>query len=579
MLGSRLLFAVLATFALFAALTEANPIARSKKKFTTGGKTKTPVSASATFCQSFRSACVKTALATKDTGKLVIKEGCQRNGGKYSTSYSFHCSADGKDITSRVLQSIGNGYSVTTTQDQVVVVTGTSIVATVSDFVTTTQEVDVTTSTTTSSYTTTTTTNVVPQTSVISTTLTTVLPFTYTSVYSTQTITSVIPTTSTGTSTITSYSIGTAPLGLANVVIAPVSNGKRVNQVDNSSFCSAFTSGCSSVCASKGSTPKHEICHAKTQNNYSLACVCANGKKETQHALRAALNQVHYTTVSPVVTSTTYISATSTQYIPTTVYSTSTATVTSVVPVTSTSVSLSTLTTVTTQTGYTGSSIPVTTASSVSTTTTSTTTTVSLSTTTTLAVALPTGVVHAIDGSTGQDYGGLSADSSSDFLTPSTNGRAVSSPIVWMAVIDPISGLYSLQDVDGSGNSFISESGHSGDDFEPGSTVYAIPELAPASDCGTAGVAAGPPEGSGPFFRAACEVYVFQFQQISDTLFNLVGQWQNPTGSATTTDTTQWFYDTGDQSEIVQLADSAASLAEHTGDSGPLVYLQFPYAS
>ena len=43
------------------------------------------------FCSSFRTACVKAALEGKDTGSVTIREGCQRNGKKYSNSYSFVC--------------------------------------------------------------------------------------------------------------------------------------------------------------------------------------------------------------------------------------------------------------------------------------------------------------------------------------------------------------------------------------------------------------------------------------------------------------------------------------------------------
>lgn len=121
-----------------------------------------------------------------------------------------------------------------------------------------------------------------------------------------------------------------------------------------------------------------------------------------------------------------------------------------------------------------------------------------------------------------------------------------SSAIVFMAVIDPASGLYQLQLTDGSGNVFVAEAGFDGDDYSADGSAYSWTYPGPPSLCGTAGVAAGPPAGSGYIFSDACETFVFGPTADAETLAEgetivLEMEWWNP--SATSANQYSWTLD------------------------------------
>ncbi|PWN86927.1 hypothetical protein FA10DRAFT_297988 [Acaromyces ingoldii] len=528
-----------------------------------------------TFCKSFISQCYKTSLSGKK-GKVHVVHSCHRNGGKYSPSYSFGCKANGVDKTKAVLNKIGGGYTVTVTQGSTVVVTGT-----VTDYSTSTQsltsEVDVTTTLDVTSSDTATVTNTATETDTETTTLTTAIPITYTS-ETTATVTTTSTSTDTVTSTTTQVLVGVDPVPIVEVAISPAV-AKRINKVAKSSFCSAFSTGCTSQCKRVSSTPKHVVCQAKDSLHYQLTCYCKNRKVETQHALAAAMNQEHIATVSTVATSTTYATVTATTVVPTTVLSTSVHTLTSTIPVTSTYTTSTTVTSTVTDTASTGTPMTVSTTVSTGTATvTASATTTSTATSTTQIVLAATGAVHAFSAADDSDQGylkSLSQYPGSDTFYYTTTDRTAAT--TFMAVQDPASGLFQLQTTDGSGNVLIAEAGFSAATFASGSAAYTWTYPGAPSLCGAAGSQGAPAAGAGSYDGNTCETYVFGPQADAETLAQgatvvLQSDWYNP--SATSPGQYYWVLDSSVQG-LYGVADPSAFYNQYH-ESYTQVNLRFP---
>lgn len=483
------------------------------------------------FCQKFVAQCYKSALEGK-TGNVQVIQACRRNGKKFSSSFSFGCRADGNDITQDVLNRIGGGLTVTSNVGPVVTVSGT--VTTVQTSAVSTILTNGTTTLTSSNVVgTVSSVNVNTALNLQTSIITTAVPVTLTSV-STQIISSTIPVVSTvATSVITTVILGVDPVPVIQVVLGPVTVAKRLNRLDNSQFCSAFSTQCSGECARVNSTPKHVVCQSTGVRAYSLTCYCRNKKVETQHALAAVAAQENIVTVSTLSTSTNFATATATSVIPTTILTTAFATVTSVVPVTNTVVSQTTLTLSGTATAVIGIPTIVATATPVTVTTARITQVSSLiASSTTQIVLAPTGAVQLVN-TDGSQRGFVSYARANNYFYFTTDRLAATN---FLAIRDPISGLYQLQLTDGTTNVFISESGLAGADVAARQDAFAWTYPGPRTLCGAAGLAAVPAAGAGSASGRPCETFVFAPGVDATTLaagttIALSSTWINPNGA------------------------------------------------
>lgn len=508
--------------------------ANAKVAPTTTAKAATTSSADSVFCKSFVKQCYKSALAGQ-TKEVSVVHSCQRNGSKHSTSYTYSCKRGKTSLTSKVLKALGDDYAAYTT---------------------------VRSSTTT-------TVAVVPAATTI---ITTEIPVT---------VTSVVPSTVTQvsyTSTSTAVYFGTDKVPVYEVVVSDKGGSRRRRGTDG--FCAAYSTACSKECTAASSKVKHSICKAKSSSKYTLACVCKNGKRQTQHALAALVEDRNTITVSTVATFTSLVTDSLATSLSTSVVTEGAITFTTTIPVTSTFTFLSTSTTASTLTGYTGQSV---TEVALSTSGATTTTTTATAPTTTQLVLAATGYAHGISTDDGTDLGPLRGGASSFWATFASYDPA-SVAVELMAVRDAATGSYQLAELGDPTRVFISEFGGMGSqDFESGSNVFANTYFGPASLCGTAGSAAGPAAGSGWFSNFPCQTFVFSPLALddssggtSDTL-NLQPIWYNPAGSATSSNTGAWVFYNGYY--IEQAADADAFAKAYGASNTKPFTLRFPFSS
>lgn len=153
-----------------------------------------------TFCPAFRNEC-DTLINAVNNGLQTVnsKSYCKRNGGKYSTSFTFYCKINGDDFTQQALDNVSN-------EDTPALQRRSQKVPTI------------------------------------------------------------------------------------NVVIPAGRFADQRKREDRGSFCSSYLSACETECARVTSNPKNVVCRRNSALHYTLACKCANGKMETQHALARTLD-------------------------------------------------------------------------------------------------------------------------------------------------------------------------------------------------------------------------------------------------------------------------------------------------
>lgn len=181
------------------------------------------------FCPVFRKQCDKLAKGlSQGREKVRTRNYCRRNGGKYSSYFTFYCKINGDDYTQDVLDAVSSG------EEPSASATTSAVTSTTAPVVTPTGNVV----------------NVIPR------------------------------------------SANEANIPTIDVYIPRMKYANRKREVDvdeDSSFCSAYLDACQGECQRVLSGTRDVICHRLPRLHYRLACRCGNGKMETQHALAAAL--------------------------------------------------------------------------------------------------------------------------------------------------------------------------------------------------------------------------------------------------------------------------------------------------
>ncbi|PWN34544.1 uncharacterized protein FA14DRAFT_154003 [Meira miltonrushii] len=168
-----------------------------------------------TFCPAFRKECDSLINAANNGLQTVKSQSyCKRNGGKYSTSFTFYCKINGDDFTQEALDKVSN-------EDTPALQRRSQNVPTI------------------------------------------------------------------------------------NVVIPAGRFADQRKRENRGTFCSSYLSACETECARVNSNQKNVVCRRNSALHYTLACKCANGKMETQHALARTLNNPSTGSSSGVIPTTT----------------------------------------------------------------------------------------------------------------------------------------------------------------------------------------------------------------------------------------------------------------------------------
>ncbi|PWN19640.1 hypothetical protein BCV69DRAFT_294404 [Microstroma glucosiphilum] len=508
-------------------------------------------SKSSVFCKSFVKQCYTEALKGQ-TGNVAVVYSCQRNGKKDSTSYTYSCKRGKTNLVSKVLNALGNQYTVLTTVDKTTVTTGTTTAVQTAyavESVTVATEISKTIITKTETDT-----SLVPT---ATTVLTTKIPYT-----ATGTTTSIV----TETSTSTEYVVGSTTtstavfLGTDGVPVEDVKIGGKLERRrrDLDKFCSAFQTACATECKENSSKVKTTVCKAKKDQEYTVACACKNGDLLTQHALAAVVEEQYISTIETLRRSTAWLATTRTTTISGATSSTRFVTFTTTLPRTQTFTTLATSTIASTLTKYTGISAAVET-SHITMATTTTTTIPTLApieaTVTTQTVLASTGYARATIIADGMVDGYLAANPSGWAQLTGTYSDLV--PQDMMAIRDARTGSYQLAILGEPDTVLISESAYASFSGDDNAGAYGYMYFGDKSLCGTAGSEAGPSAGQGAYGRP-CETFLFHPIVDDDTSSDgsalLQGFWVNEDSGM---QQTEWTYiDQGSVSPIYQVPDS-----------------------
>lgn len=553
-------------------------VAKSTKKATTttkeaklrsaptGVPKAAPKSASDVFCVSFVKQCFDSALSGQ-TGDVSVVHSCQRNGTKNSKSYTYSCKRAKKDLTKHVLNALAADYTVYTTLGNTVVVTGTAteIQTEYSTTTTTSQSAEATeTETTIAATATSVEVSGVPSTTE---TLTTVIPVTVTTAY---------PATETVTTTTTSLVstlvfVGEDQVKTYDVVVTDDLVSQRRRAVNG--FCDAYGTACANVCSASSSEVRKSVCNANKAPRYTVACLCKNGKQETQHALAALVEDSNIVSITTVATSTSYVTATQTTTLPTAIVSVQAVTLTTTLPVTSTFTTLTTSTIDSTSTAFTGLSVTLATTSTPTTVQTNTAT--SVVPTTTNIVLAATGYARGFSTADGTDLGLLGSSNGGEGTLQLTSFDTSTTGTLFMAIRDPATGLYQLAQYGQPDEVVFGKPGGQGPTFASGTGAYSWMYIGKSSSCGSSGAAAGPPAGN-----SGCETFVSSPLGLDQTpgsdpnTVNMQATWTNPDGSQFTG---EWIYNESVHF-VYQVASDAGFRAKYPETTTPFT-LRFPYTS